>query len=68
MKDTPRDFWLVIVAMEKLAIDEGVKTKYCRPSMRKEDLIEMGISEGEAEEMRQTSKSHFLCEATTLPT
>jgi hypothetical protein len=54
--------------MEKLAIDEGVKTKYCRPSMRKEDLIEMGISEGEAEEMRQTSKSHFLCEATTLPT
>ena len=27
LKDTPRDFWLGIVAMEKLAIDEGVKTK-----------------------------------------
>ena len=32
--------------MEKLAIDEGVKTKDCRPSMKKEDLIEMGIPEG----------------------
>ena len=58
LKDTPRDFWLGIMAMEKLAIDEGVKTKDCRPSMKKEDLIEMGIPEGEAEDMSQLTRSH----------
>ena len=58
LKDTPREFWLGIMAMEKLAIDEGVKTKDCRPSM-KEDLIGIGISEGEAEEMSQLCKITF---------
>ena len=46
LKDTPKDFWLGIVAMEKLAIDDGVKSKDCRPSTKKEDLVGMGISEG----------------------
>ena len=45
--------------MKKLAIDEGVKTKDCEPSMKKEDLIGMGISEGEAEEMSQLCKIAF---------
>ena len=59
LKDTPRDFWLGIVAMEKLAIDEGVKTKDCRPSMKKEDLVARGIPEREAEEMSQLYKIAF---------
>ena len=59
LKDTPRDFWLGIVAMEKLAIDEGIKAKDCRPSMKKEELIAMGMSEGEAEEMSQIIKIAF---------
>ena len=59
LKDTPRDFWLGIVAMEKLAIDEGVRTKDCRPSMKKDDLIEMGVPAGEAEEMSQLYKIAF---------
>ena len=59
LKDTPRDFWLGIVAMEKLAIDDGVKTKDCRPPIMKEDLVGMGISEGEAEEMSQMHKVAF---------
>ena len=36
LQDTPRDFWLGIMAMEKLAIDEGVKAKDCRPPTKKE--------------------------------
>ena len=59
LKDTPRDFWLGIVAMEKLAIDEGAKVKDCRPSMKKEDLTEMGMPEGEAVEMTQLGKVAF---------
>ena len=59
LKDTPKEFWLGIVATEKLAIDEGVKTKDCRPPMKKEDLIGMGILEGEAEEMSQLYKIAF---------
>jgi hypothetical protein len=59
LKDTPKDFWLRIVAMEKLAIDEGIKTKDCRPSIKKNDLIKMGISEDEAEEMSQLYKIAF---------
>ena len=59
LKDTPKEFWLGIVAMEKLAIDEGVRAKDCKPSMKKEDLIGMGISELEAEEMSQTNKIAF---------
>ena len=59
LKDTPRDFWLGIVVMEKLAIDEGVRTKDCRPSMKKDDLIEMGVPAGEAEEMSQLYKIAF---------
>ena len=58
LKDTPKDFWLGIVAMEKLAI-EGVKTKDCRPSMKKEDLIGTSISDGKAEEMSQVFKIAF---------
>ena len=59
LKDTPRDFWLGIMAIEQLAIDEGVKTKDCRPSMKKADLIELGISDPEAEEMSQLYKIAF---------
>ena len=59
LKDTPRDFWLGIMAMEQLAIDEGVKTKDCRLSMKKADLIELGILETEAEEMSQLYKIAF---------
>ena len=59
LKDTPRDFWLGIVAMENLAIEEGVKTKDCRPPNKKEDLIAMGISESEAEELSQVNKFAF---------
>ena len=44
LKDTSKDFWLGIVAMEKLAIDEGFKPKDCRPSMKKKYPIEMGIA------------------------
>ena len=47
------------MAMEKLAIDEGVKAKECRPPMKKEELIEMGISEMEAEEMSKLGKIAF---------
>ena len=47
------------MAMEQLAIDEGVKAKDCRPSMKKVDLIELGISESEAEEMSQLHKIAF---------
>ena len=60
LKDTPKDFWLGIVAMEKLAIDEGVKTKDCRPPTKKEDLVGMGVPEGEAEEMGLTCKIAFM--------
>ena len=59
LKDTPKEFWLGIMAMEKLAIDEGVKTKDCRPSTKKEDLIGMGIAEGEAEELSHPHKIAF---------
>ena len=59
LKDTPKEFWLGILAMEKLAIDEGVKAKDCRPSMKKEDLIKSGISEEEAIEMSQLFKIAF---------
>ena len=59
MKDIPKEFWLDIVAMEKLAIDEGVKAKNFRPSMKKEDLIKTNISEGEAEEMSHLFKIAF---------
>ena len=59
LKDIPRDFWLGISAMENLAIDEGVKSKDCKPPSKKEDLIEMGITEGEAEEMCQIGKIAF---------
>jgi hypothetical protein len=59
LKETPKDFWLGIVAMEKLAIEEGVKAKDCRPSMKKEDLEEMGIPEKEAEEMSHINKIAF---------
>ena len=59
LKDTPKEFWLGIVAMENLAIDEGVRTKDCKPSMKKEDLIGMGISELEAEEMSQINRIAF---------
>lgn len=59
LKDTPREFWLGIMAMENLAIEEGVKSKDCRPSMKKEDLIKTGISEGEAEEMSHIFKIAF---------
>ena len=59
MKETPKDFWLGIVAMENLAIDEGVKAKDCRPSTKKEDLIEMGMPEKEAKEMCQINKIAF---------
>ena len=48
LKETPKEFWLGIMAMEKLADDEGVKTKDCRPPTKKEDLINMGIKEEEA--------------------
>ena len=55
----PKEFWLGIVAMENLAIDEGVRTKDCKPSMKKEDLMGMGISELEAEEMSQINRIAF---------
>ena len=59
LKETPRDFWLGIMAMEKLAIDEGIKPKDCRPSIKKEDLIKSGISEVEAEELSHLGKIAF---------
>ena len=59
MKDTPRDFWLGIVAMENLAIDEGINSKDCSPPMKKEDLIKMGMKESEAEEVSQIKKIAF---------
>ena len=59
LKETPKEFWLGIMAMENLAIEEGVKTKDCRPSMKKEDLIAMGVSETEAVEMSQLYKIAF---------
>ena len=59
LKETPKDFWLGIVAMEKLAIDEGVKAKDCRPPTKKEELIDMGIKEAEAVEISQLSKIAF---------
>ena len=59
LKETPKEFWLGIVAMEKLAIDEGIKTKDCRLPFKKEDLIGMGISEGEAEELCHPHKIAF---------
>ena len=40
--------------MEKLAIDEGVRAKDCRPPMKKEELITMGIKEEEADTTRKT--------------
>ena len=59
LKDIPRDFWLGIVTMERLAIDEGVKAKDCKPPTKKEELIEMGMKEAEAEEMSQVNKIAF---------
>ena len=59
LKETPKDFWLGIMAMENLAIDEGVTTKDCRPPTKKEDLLKMGIKEAEAEEMSQFNKIAF---------
>ena len=59
LKDTPRDFWLGIVAMENLAIDEGIKAKDCSPPTKKEDLIAMGMKEAEAEEVSQIKKIAF---------
>ena len=59
LKDIPRDFWLGIVTMEKLAIDEGVRAKDRKPPMRKEELIGMGMPETEAEEMSQINKIAF---------
>ena len=59
MKDTPRGFWLGIVAMEKIAIDDGVRAKDCSPPTKVEDLITMGIKEAEAEEMSQIRKIAF---------
>ena len=59
LKDTLKEFWLGIIAMEKLAIDEGVKAKDCSPPMKKEDLIAMGMKEAEAEEMCQINKIAF---------
>ena len=59
LKETPREFWLGITTMENLAIDEGVKTKDCRPPTKKEELIEMGMTEAEAEEMNHIGKIAF---------
>ena len=59
LKDTPRDFWLGIMAMENLAIDEGVKTKDCRPPTKRADLVELGMSESEADEMSKITKIAF---------
>ena len=59
LKDIPRDFWLGIVAMEELAIDEGIKARDCRPPTKKEDLLTMDIKESEAEEISQLSKIAF---------
>ena len=59
LKDIPKDFWLGITAMEERAIEEGVKPKDCRPSMKKEDLVTMGIPDGEAMEMSQLFKIAF---------
>ena len=59
LKDTPKEFWLGIMAMENLAIDEGIRIKDCRPSMRKEDLIKTGMSEEEAMEMCQPCRIAF---------
>ncbi len=59
LKDTPREFWLGIMAMERIAIDEGIKAKDCRPPTKKEDLITLGMSDVEAEEVSQISKIAF---------
>ena len=59
LKDAPRDFWLGIVAMEKLAIEDGIKAKDCRPPTKKEELTEMGMNEVEAEEMSHIHKIAF---------
>ena len=59
LKETPKDFWLGIVAMEQLAIDEGVKAKDCKPPTKKTELIEMGMKESEAEEMSHPIKIAF---------
>ena len=40
-------------------IEEGVKAKDCRPTLKKEELIEMGIKEAGAGEMSQLSKIAF---------
>ena len=47
------------MAMENLAIDEGVKTKDCRPPTKRTDLIELGMSESEADEMSKITKIAF---------
>ena len=45
--------------MDNLAIDEGIKAKDCRPSTKKEELIEIGMSEKEVEEMSRVGKIAF---------
>ena len=45
--------------MEKLAADEGVNTKDCKPPSKKEDVIKLGIPEVEAEEMCHPHKIAF---------
>ena len=59
LKDTPREFWLGIMAMEQLAIEEGVKASDCKPSRRKEGLKVIGMSEEEAIELSQITKIAF---------
>ena len=59
LKDTPREFWLGIMAMEQLAIEEGVKAYDCKPPRKKEDLKVMGMSEEEAVELSQITKIAF---------
>ena len=59
LKETPKDFWLGIVAMKNLAIDEGVKTKDCRPPTKKEGLIAMGMPDMEAKEMSHLNRRAF---------
>ena len=45
--------------MENLAINEGVKAKDCRPSLKKEELITSGIPEMEAKELSQLNRIAF---------
>ena len=59
LKDTPRDFWLGIMAMEKLAVEEGVKTIDYRPPIKKEELLATGMSEVEAVELGQPCRIAF---------